>query len=123
MQRDFLVDTQTSGRMVIVALSGELDLLSSPVLGRALECLPADADTIVVDLRGLEFMDSTGLHLLIRAQQDAQEAGRRFALVRGGDQVQRLLNLTGVADAVTIVDSADELLEIDHAPGAPGLRP
>jgi anti-anti-sigma factor len=60
-------------------------------------------------------MDSTGLHLLVQAQQQAQEAGRRFALIRGAEPVQRLFDLTGVAEGLTIVDSPHELFEVDSA--------
>ena len=103
-----------------LVLSGELDLLSSPVLARAIGGLPeSGVDVVIVDLRRLEFMDSTGLHLLVRAQQTAHEVGRRFALVRGGDQIQRLLDLSGVAESITIIDSPDALLEVDPAAGAP----
>ena len=120
MQSDFLVDTQTSGRATMLTLSGELDLLSAPALERALERLSeSDAELIIVDLRGLEFMDSTGLHLLVQAQQNAHASGRRLALIKGGEQVQRLFELTGVTENLTIVESADELLEVDQAPGAP----
>ena len=120
MQSDFLVDTQISDRAITVTLSGELDLLSAPALERALERLPdSDAELIIVDLRALEFMDSTGLHLLVRAQQWAHASGRRFAVVKGSEQVQRLFELTGVTENLTIVDSPEELLEVDQAPGAP----
>ena len=98
----------------------ESALLSSPVLARALEQLPdVDVDLIIVDLRALEFMDSTGLHLLVGAEQQAHESGRRLALTKGGEQVQRLLDLTGVSDALTIADDPEQLLEVDQAPGAP----
>lgn len=120
MQSDFLVDTQISDRAITVTLSGELDLLSAPALERALEGLPeSDAELIVVDLRGLEFMDSTGLHLLVQAQHKAHGSGRRFALIKGPEQVQRLFDLTGVAENLTIVDSPEQLLEVDQAPGTP----
>ncbi|MBV9806354.1 MAG: STAS domain-containing protein [Solirubrobacterales bacterium] len=120
MQSDFLVDIRISRRATTVTISGELDLLSAPALERALERLPeSEAELIIVDLRGLEFMDSTGLHLLVQAQQKAHESGRRFALIKGGEQVQRLFELTGVTENLTIVDSPDELLEVDQAPGAP----
>ena len=120
MQSNFLVDIHTGGRTITLALSGELDMISSPALEQALARLADyDADLVIVDLRGLEFMDSTGLHLLVQAQQVAHEAGRRFALIRGVDQVQRLFDLTGVAESLTIIDSPDELLEVDSAPGAP----
>jgi anti-sigma B factor antagonist len=117
VQSIFAVETQTTGRATTLALNGELDLLSSPRLAQALdEVTRSDSELIIIDLRPLEFMDSTGLHLLIQAQQQAVDAGRRFALIRGGDQVQRLFDLTGVADGLTIVDSPDELLEAHGRP-------
>ncbi|MBV9940966.1 MAG: hypothetical protein JO262_02465, partial [Solirubrobacterales bacterium] len=58
-------------------------------------------------------------HLLVQAQQKAHESGRRFALIKGGEQVQRLFDLTGVTENLTIVDSPEELLEVDQAPGSP----
>lgn len=120
MESNFaVVPTHNTGRAITLALSGELDLVSSPVLSRAVDDLArSDLELLIVDLRGLVFMDSTGLHALIRAQNQVQEAGRRFALVRGPEQVQRLFDLTGVADALTIADSPEHLLEMDQAPGA-----
>jgi anti-sigma B factor antagonist len=118
MQSDFQVETQTAGRAVTLALSGELDLVSSPILEQALAGAHAsDAELIFVDLRRLEFMDSTGLHLLVKAQQRAHDAGRRFAVIRGGEQIQRLFILSGVGELLLVVDSPEELYEIDQTPG------
>jgi anti-sigma B factor antagonist len=117
---EFRVETQTRGRLTTLTVAGELDLVSSPVLERELEkAYRLDADVILLDLRGLAFMDSTGLHLLVRAQQRAGEAGRRLALTRGSEQVQRLLELTGVAELVKIVESPEALAEADRAPDGP----
>ena len=111
MQGDFRVETHTTGRAATVTVSGELDLVSSPTLEEALERVGGtDVDLVLLDLRGLDFMDSTGLHLLIKAQQRLQERGRQFAVIRGGVQVERLLSLTGVAELLKIVDSPEELL-------------
>ena len=119
MQSNFLVDTHTTGRAATLTLSGELDLVSSPVLERALApVLDSDAELIIVDLRGLDFMDSTGLHVLVQAHQHLHDAGRRLALVRARDHVQRLFDLTGLSETMTIVDSPDDVLEIDGAPGS-----
>jgi anti-anti-sigma factor len=119
MPSNFAVHTQATGRDITLALSGELDLVSSPALERAVprQAQP-DAESIVVDLRGLEFMDSTGLHTLLRIQQAAHDRGLEFVLIRGPDHVQRLFDLTGLSDALTIVDSPEQLLEVDQAPGA-----
>jgi anti-sigma B factor antagonist len=95
----------------IIAVSGELDLASSPALQEELDRVSAsDAEMLIIDLRELDFMDSTGLSVLVRAHQRAEEQGRRLAMVKGPQQVQRLLSLTGVADRLTVVDRPEELL-------------
>ena len=111
MQSDFRIETHTAGRVTTLALRGELDLVSSPALDRTVaELTHSDAQLIVIDLRGLEFMDSTGLSTIVKAHQRAEETGRRFGLVRGPQQVQRLLSLTGVDERLTFADTPEELL-------------
>ena len=110
MQSHFRVETRRHDRVAVLAVTGELDLASSPSLEGELERVcQSDAGVVIVDLRELEFLDSTGLSVLVKASRRAVEAGRRFALVRGV-QVQRLLELTGVADRLTVVDTPEELL-------------
>lgn len=119
MRSDFAVTTHITGRTAMLAVVGELDLVSCPSLEQAIDDLTAaDVDEVVVDLRGLEFMDSTGLHVLVRAHNQVQESGRGFALIRGREQVQRLFDLTGVTESLTVVDSPDQLLEVEETPGA-----
>jgi anti-sigma B factor antagonist len=116
MQSDFAVESRSIGAATVLILTGELDLVSGPRLAEALRRVEdSDAELLVLDLRELEFMDSTGLHLLVKAQQMAERSGRRLALVRGGEQVQRLLSLTGLAELLTIVDAPEELLEAGQA--------
>ena len=110
MQSNFDVEVRDENRAVLVGVSGELDLASSPALEQELENGAASrAEVVIVDLRQLEFMDSTGLSVLVRAHERSTEKGQRFAVVRGPQQVQRLLSLTGVADRLTLVDSPDEV--------------
>lgn len=95
----------------MIVLGGELDLASSPQLEQSLEHVwTTDADPVVIDLRGLEFMDSTGLSIIVRAQQRMTENGRQLSVVRGSQQVQRLLDLTGVAERLRLVDTPEEVL-------------
>ena len=92
--------TRTSATIVDrAALQEELDRVSA-----------SDADLLIIDLRDLDFMDSTGLSVLVRAHQRAEEQGRQLAMVKGPQQVQRLLSLTGVADRLTVVDRPEDLL-------------
>ncbi len=110
MQSNFEVDVRDGDQAVVIGVRGELDLASSPALEQELESgTAATAPLVIVDLRQLEFMDSTGLSVLVRAHQRATENEQQFAVVRGPQQVQRLLTLTGVAERLTLVDSPDEL--------------
>jgi anti-anti-sigma factor len=82
---------------------------SSQTLEHELGQLNAVA-TVIVDLRGLTFIDSTGLGVLVRAHQVAKEHQRRFGLVRGNGQVDRLLSLTGLDQELLMADSTEQLL-------------
>lgn len=111
MQSQFNVNVRKEGAAAVVAVVGELDLASGPELESQLDQLtPPDTQLVVVDLRQLDFMDSTGLSIIVRAHQRLAGEGCEMGLVRGSQQVQRLLDLTGVAERLRLVDSPDELL-------------
>lgn len=109
LERDFEVAVRTEAGATVVAVSGELDVASAQVLERELAKLEA-VTAVVVDLRGLTFIDSTGLGVLVRAHQLAQQQGRRFGLVRGNGQVNRLLSLTGLDEELLVGESVEQLL-------------
>lgn len=114
MQSHFRLEVRNQGQATVIAVSGELDLASSPALQEELDRVAAsDVPLLIIDLRDLDFMDSTGLSVLVRAHQRTEEQGRRLAMVKGPQQVQRLLSLTGVADRLTVVDRPEELLTGD----------
>jgi anti-sigma B factor antagonist len=95
--------------MTIVVVSGELDLASSPELEEQLDRVwESDPEQLVIDLRPLEFMDSTGLSIIVGAHQRLAGKGQSLNLVKGSAQVQRLLDLTGVADRLRLVDTPEE---------------
>ena len=111
MQSHFRLEVREAGAATIIAVSGELDLASSPALQEELERATAsETPMLIIDLRELDFMDSTGLSVLVRAHQRIEEQGRQLAMVKGPQQVQRLLSLTGVAYRLTLVDTPEELL-------------
>jgi anti-anti-sigma factor len=111
LQSDFRVDVHRNGRASVIAVTGELDLASSPMFEAELaRVIESDAEQLILDLRELEFMDSSGLGTLVRAHQRAEETGKQFGLVKGPQQVQRLLTLTGVEDRLTLADTPEELL-------------
>jgi anti-sigma B factor antagonist len=99
------LETARNGTVAIVSPSGELDLSGAGLLEAELERLERDPGlaAVVLDLRGLEFMDSTGLRLVILADQRARAAGRRLALVHGPDAVRRVFDVTQMTDRLDFV--------------------
>ena len=99
------------GDEAVVVLGHELNVGNAHTLEQELEALASPAvRVVIVDLRPAEYVDSTGLSVLMRGQQRATENEQRFAVVRGQERVQRLFSLTGVAEQLTLVDTPEELL-------------
>jgi anti-sigma B factor antagonist len=110
-QENFRVEVHSEDRAIVFTVAGELDLASSPTLEQEIDRVrDADVDLLIVDLRDLKFMDSTGLHALVKAHRQAHDVGRRFAVIQGGAQVERLLDLTGVGELLIVAHSPEELL-------------
>jgi anti-sigma B factor antagonist len=100
----FAVKVVPEGERVILAPVGELDMGTVDQVWEQLEQLrEAGFDRIVLDLRGLTFMDSSGLHLMVRANQAAAEDGFNFALIDGNDPVKRVLDLTGLREHLPFI--------------------
>lgn len=87
-----------------VQLTGELDLLTAPVVQRHLREALAHARLVVLDLRQLSFIDAAGLRVICDASEDAEAADRRLMLLRGPAQIDRLFTLTGLNEKLYIVD-------------------
>lgn len=84
--------------------AGELDMSTVRVLEQEFrDAHAAGARRLVVDLRDLEFMDSTGLTLLARWSLGAERDGYAFALIAGSERIQRLFELTGMTERFTFV--------------------
>jgi anti-sigma B factor antagonist len=99
------LETSVADRAVVIALSGELDLAGAVALQQELERLEAEAAGVVVlDLRGVAFMDSSGLRLIAASSQRARELGRRLALVPGPEQVMRVFEITRMRERLDFVD-------------------
>ncbi|HEY7952265.1 MAG TPA: STAS domain-containing protein [Solirubrobacteraceae bacterium] len=110
-QDHFRIEVRNAPDRVVLCLHGELDLASAPLLAQEIENASDGATAMVVlDLKELRFIDSTGLRIVLAANERAQERGQEFALTRGSEQVQRLLSITGVGEHLRIIASPDELL-------------
>ena len=102
------LETHDQEGAVRLALTGELDISSAPRVEEELERLEsASPGLLVLDLRGLVFMDSTGLRLIVSADARAREQGRRLAVVRGPEAVQRIFRVTRLEERLDMVDDPD----------------
>jgi anti-anti-sigma factor len=104
--------TEEAGR-VVVLVEGELDMNTAPLLERELETATATPDAVVLlDLSGCEFIDSTGIALIVRAWQrlDSGEDGRALVICSHNDQVRRVLEITGLELSIPVHGSRDDAL-------------
>ena len=96
-----------AGDTDVVAPSGAIDIATAPAVRRAL-IATVGGRRLVLDLRGVEFMDSSGLQLLVQEHRRARERGGTFAITQGCTQVQRLLDLAGLTGRLrTVVPEQD----------------
>jgi anti-anti-sigma factor len=103
--KTFDVTSEQRGDTVHVRLSGELDISSAAKVEDELARVEPDRpELILLDLRNLAFMDSTGLRLLIAADTRAREQSRRLLIIRGPEAVQRVFRITRLEERLEIVD-------------------
>jgi anti-anti-sigma factor len=94
----------------VVVVSGELDLAVVDDLHAALARPEAQADSLILDLRAVTFIDSSGLSVIVASHQRMRAAQGRFAvLVTRPSAVARLFDLCGLTETLTITDDPDTL--------------
>lgn len=105
---EFEVTVSAEGGVRVVAVSGELDL---DTMGELNEALATDNGlaTTVVDLRGLTFIDSSGVSGVMAAARRARDAGARLVCVPGPPSIQRVFQLTGVDTVLEWVDGPGDV--------------
>lgn len=112
----FKVQSETLDGVKLIAVCGELDLNTAHELEQPLDAaLGSDRSALVIDLSECEFIDSTGIALIVRAWQrlghDSNGQGRGgFALCCVNAQVQRLLDITGLESSIPTFSTRDEAL-------------
>lgn len=93
-----------------VVLTGELDLSTVGKVEQELARVEGDSPALLVlDLSKLTFLDSSGLRLIVSADQRARREKRRFVVVRGSDTVQRVFSITHLDERIELVGDISEL--------------
>jgi anti-anti-sigma factor len=93
-----------------VAVRGEVELATAPVLTTALEeGIRRSSGPFVIDLVAVDFLDSSGIHCLVRARALLGRDDRALALVCPPNNVRRVLELAGIDELVPVYGSREEL--------------
>lgn len=101
----FSVTVSKDGERAIVTLRGELDLSGTDRLRAALEqAEEPPTGLLILDLSELDFIDSTGLEIVLRAARRAHDAGRRLAVARPSTYVRRLLKVTAIDQSLDVIE-------------------
>jgi anti-sigma B factor antagonist len=94
----FAVEESRSGSTVRLYLRGELDMATRVrVESAVIRAEESGASVIELDLGGLTFMDSSGVHVALDARRRSREKGHSLVLLGGSESVQRVFELTGTA--------------------------
>src|SRR5215212_7322710 len=105
------LSTSVAGGAAVIVLEGELDLAGANALEEELASPEVEAaPALVLDMRGVDFMDSSGLRVIAVTLQDSQDRGRRFALVPGAAQVMRVFDITRMRERLEFVQDPREVM-------------
>lgn len=106
---------------VVVALHGELDVVDAAAIAAALVTVAVRAPRIIVDMAGLEFIDSSGIAALAYARRHARRAGGDLLLAAPRQRVLRILAITRLVDDFCVHASVDEAAA-GLSPGSTGHK-
>ncbi|HEV7481487.1 MAG TPA: STAS domain-containing protein [Solirubrobacterales bacterium] len=105
-----LVEREVSGEVLEISVEGELDLAVAKQLQEALQKADSDCTQVLIGLENCEFIDSTGIAVVVQAHRQFAEEGRRVVLFAPTSQVLRILSVTGLTGNGLVFESAAEAL-------------
>ena len=118
-ERPVLGQSELAGTLHVVSVAGELDQATVPRLREELTPALEGDGSVIVDLDGCGFIDSTGLSLLVESRRQLTDGVREFAVCSPDDEVRRLLELTGIDKAISLYDTRDDAVSALSKDGAP----
>jgi anti-anti-sigma factor len=105
----FDIQVVRNGQATRIAPAGELDIATTPALEQAIaDATREPGSALVLDLRRLTFMDSTGLRTLAQTNARAQDDGFTLSIWRGPRQIERVLEISGLGPLLPLADAPPE---------------
>ncbi|HWD54926.1 MAG TPA: STAS domain-containing protein [Acidimicrobiales bacterium] len=106
MDQDFRIEERLAGALPVIAVSGEIDVATAPQLRETLHRVIAEGgSTVVLDLLGITFLDSTALGVLVGALKRCRELGGDLHVVLADPRIMKIFEITGLTNVFTITDS------------------
>lgn len=108
VDQDFHIEQQAGSSPPVIAVSGEIDVATAPQLRECLHGVIAQGEvTIVLDLLGVTFLDSTALGVLVGALKRCRELGGELHVVVADPRIVKIFEITGLTSVFTIADSLE----------------
>jgi anti-sigma B factor antagonist len=106
---DLSLNTRTQGEHTILEVSGEVDVYTAPALrDRVTDLLDAGQQLLVIDLGGVEFLDSTGLGVLVGALKRVRSNDGDLYLVCTQPRIRKVFEVTGLTKVFSLFDTVDD---------------
>ena len=96
-----MIEIKKNAQETVIEVVGRLDTTTAPALEKTIREDVSDAKNLVLDLKGLEYVSSAGLRVLLSAQKKMKEVGT-MKLVHVCEDVMEVFEITGFADILTI---------------------
>jgi anti-sigma B factor antagonist len=106
VDQEFQIEEKTTGALPVVAVTGEIDVATAPQLREYLHRVISEGrSTVVIDLLGVTFLDSTALGVLVGALKRCRELGGDLHVVVADPRIMKIFEITGLTNVFTITDS------------------
>src|SRR3989442_15394295 len=105
---DLSIETERIGDVVVLHVAGEVDVFTAPQLREALVGAIEDGcRDVVVDLQGVDFLDSTGLGVLVAGLKRVRQYGGHLLLGCTREPILKILDITGLVQVLKVYDSLE----------------
>jgi anti-anti-sigma factor len=105
-----LLSAEDHGDSMVVAIRGDLDIVTSPQLDESLTQAEASHSRIILDLSGVDFLDTSALAVIVGHWKKAEAGGGTLALAGARYRYTKTLWITGLADRLAMYDDVDQAL-------------
>lgn len=102
---EFRIDERQDDGRLTIAPAGELDVMTVPELERRVRELPPAVQELVIDLREVSFIDSSGIRALLLASESCRQQDVELSVMQGAGQVAQVMRITQLGNALRIVDA------------------